>query len=669
MADWNYFLSLDLKDGYCQVELDEDYKYLTIFSTPTRRVCYNRLPQDQPNIIVYLDDLCAGAKTFEGLMVTLTITIILKRLRKIGAKLNGAKCHIGVTEINILGTIIDKNGARVDPKRYERVHNYPLPKTFTKLRSFLGLVSYCRRWLPDLAKFSYRLTKLTAHPKYEDPKQYFTIYSDSSLHGNLAMKEKTNNGRLARNSLKLQDYAMDLSYAPGTSVNQCINDKLDPLKSQIHNITYSGYQPSAISYLQQQDPFLSKLLIYFDLFYKFKTEKNQSNIECREATQSNLLKQIREKKINRKKSELKFFCKTALKCIFNDDNIIMVANGYTEKLFVPQALQSECLVATHDSPLTGHFGIKSTYFKLQQRYVKSCIKCQSRNSTFESAKRLPKLHFNYSPKLFDTCIIDVYAVTNASAKTVAQHLISKVLLKYSPIKILATDNAANFLSDIIKELCLIFKIEKLDCAGYHLAQIGRLERIHRSYGNYFSKFINENHNDWDKFLEYLTYAYNTNANGVTGFSPYEIVFNRPPALFMDSTFFKSTHYDKNVQRWINKINDRKKHLQNIIQRRNDYIENNITEEMLFHKLREFKINDQVYIKNETYDQGDNTSKKFQRRFDGSMIITKRLGEFTYKMKNPRIDKLPIRNIDKIKEYHGRVYNKNSFNYMDNAPFQ
>eukprot|EP00122_Pirum_gemmata_P008135 Pgem_evm1s7492 len=57
------------------------------------------------------------------------------------------------------------------------------------------------------------------------------------------------------------------------------------------------------------------------------------------------------------------------------------------------------------------------------------------------------------------------------------------------------------------------------------------------------------------------------------------------------------------------------------------------------RLREFKIDDQVFIKNETYDQGDNTSKKFQRRFDGPMIITKRLGE--------------IRNIDEIKEYHER----------------
>eukprot|EP00122_Pirum_gemmata_P001353 Pgem_evm1s1210 len=189
-----------------------------------------------------------------------------------------------------------------------------------------------------------------------------------------------------------------------------------------------------------------------------------------------------------------------------------------------------------------------------------------------------------------TRYIETIAVPNASAKAVAQHLISKVLLKYGPIKFLATDNAANFLS--IKELCLVFQIEKLDCADYHPAQIGRLERIHRSY---------------------------------------EIIQQR-----------KS---------------------------RNDYIENNITEEMLFHKLREFKIDDQLFIKNETYDQGDNTSKKIQRRFDGPMIITKRLGEFTYEMKNPQTEKLLIRNIDKIKEYHERVYNKNSFNYMDNIPFR
>eukprot|EP00122_Pirum_gemmata_P003081 Pgem_evm1s2785 len=110
--------------------------------------------------------------------------------------------------------------------------------------------------------------------------------------GNLAMKDKKmNNDRLARYSLKLQDYAMDLSYAPGTSKHIFDADK-----------------------------------------------------KINEST--------RKKKNNWNKSELKKICKTALKCIINDDNVRMVFNGCTANLFVPQALQSECLVATHDSPLT-----------------------------------------------------------------------------------------------------------------------------------------------------------------------------------------------------------------------------------------------------------------------------------------------------------------------------
>eukprot|EP00122_Pirum_gemmata_P003140 Pgem_evm1s2841 len=83
MADCNYFLSLDLKDGYCHI-------FCKILQTEFA---------DQPNIIVYLDDLSA-----------------------------------------------ERLAAFDDIKK--------------------SLISHA-----------------LAHPKYGDPKQYFTIYSDSSLHG------------------------------------------------------------------------------------------------------------------------------------------------------------------------------------------------------------------------------------------------------------------------------------------------------------------------------------------------------------------------------------------------------------------------------------------------------------------------------------------------------
>ena len=35
---------------------------------------------------------------------------------------------------------------------------------------------------------------------------------------------------------------------------------------------------------------------------------------------------------------------------------------------MPQALQKEVMLAIHDSPVGGHFGIARTYYVLQRRY-------------------------------------------------------------------------------------------------------------------------------------------------------------------------------------------------------------------------------------------------------------------------------------------------------------
>eukprot|EP00122_Pirum_gemmata_P012974 Pgem_evm3s12064 len=63
----------------------------------------------------------------------------------------------------------------------------------------------------------------------------------------------------------------------------------------------------------------------------------------------------------------------------------------------------------------------------------------------------------------------------------------------------------------------------------------------------FSKYINDEHNDWDTFLPFITYAYNTNVNSHTTFSPFEVIYNRPATQFIDATCFKSNHYDNDIR--------------------------------------------------------------------------------------------------------------------------
>eukprot|EP00122_Pirum_gemmata_P009459 Pgem_evm2s8727 len=75
------------------------------------------------------------------------------------------------------------------------------------------------------------------------------------------------------------------------------------------------------------------------------------------------------------------------------------------------------------------------------------------------------------------------------------------------------------------------------------------------------------------------------------------------------------------------------------------------------------------IENKVYDTGDDSSKKFQKRWDGPMVVHKRLGEFTYELFNPKTNNYMVRNIDSNKEYHDRIYKANLHVDSSVLPFQ
>jgi len=51
--------------------------------------------------------------------------------------------------------------ASVDPAKVEVVRDWPIPKSVTKVRSFLGLAGYYRQLVQNFSRIAEPLTKLT----------------------------------------------------------------------------------------------------------------------------------------------------------------------------------------------------------------------------------------------------------------------------------------------------------------------------------------------------------------------------------------------------------------------------------------------------------------------------------------------------------------------------
>ena len=63
-------------------------------------------------------------------------------------------------EIQYLGHVVSNEGVSTDPDKIKSVTYWPQPTTVTEVRSFLGFVSYYRRFIPNLSKVARPLNKL-----------------------------------------------------------------------------------------------------------------------------------------------------------------------------------------------------------------------------------------------------------------------------------------------------------------------------------------------------------------------------------------------------------------------------------------------------------------------------------------------------------------------------
>ena len=61
-----------------------------------------------------------------------------------------------------MGHVISQDGVSTSPEKVEAVKNWPVPKTRKHVRSFLGLMSYYRKYIANFSTLAKPLTYLTS---------------------------------------------------------------------------------------------------------------------------------------------------------------------------------------------------------------------------------------------------------------------------------------------------------------------------------------------------------------------------------------------------------------------------------------------------------------------------------------------------------------------------
>ena len=81
------------------------------------------------------------------------------REKKLYAKLS--KCEFWMKEVKFLGHVVSQGGISVDSSKVEAMLNWERLTTVTKVRSFLDLARYYRRFVKNFPQIALPLMKLT----------------------------------------------------------------------------------------------------------------------------------------------------------------------------------------------------------------------------------------------------------------------------------------------------------------------------------------------------------------------------------------------------------------------------------------------------------------------------------------------------------------------------
>lgn len=179
-AGQQFYVTLDMREAYFQILLDESSRDLTTFSDGITLYRFRRLPfglscspaifsRHMANLLApllkegwiknYLDDLILWAPDFATL--TTRIRSVFELLVTKGVKLNLSKCEFGKGEVTFLGYKISKEGSRPDSKNVEAVLEMKPPTTVKEVRRFLGMAGFYRKHVNNFAKIAAPLTNLT----------------------------------------------------------------------------------------------------------------------------------------------------------------------------------------------------------------------------------------------------------------------------------------------------------------------------------------------------------------------------------------------------------------------------------------------------------------------------------------------------------------------------
>ena len=233
------------------------------------------------------------------------------------------------------------------------------------------------------------------------------------------------------------------------------------------------------------------------------------------------------------------------------------------QLVLPESMKQQVLDSLHN--FSGHQGIERTFSLVKKRcfwpgmfndvqcWIQKCERCMIAKSPLPTVRppigslvahkplEIVAIDFTLLEKFSDgkenvLIITDVFtkftqaiATPNQKAATVERVLVWDWFFKFGIPRRIQSD----FESDVVKELCKMYNIQKSRTTPYHAIGNGQCERYNRTLHDMLRTFPPEKKKRWPEYLAEMTYIYNATPHASTRLTPHYLIFGRHPRLPID----------------------------------------------------------------------------------------------------------------------------------------
>lgn len=509
--------------------------------------------------------------------------------------------------------------------------------------------------------------------------QRFYLWTDHQPLRHL-QKMKDTTGKLARWAMFLQEFDMEIKYRKGAA-----NGNADFL-SRIPGPSEEGNQQVAVTVEnervnliikefqeeQEKDPFCIKL-------------RNQShnNEQQEEQPERNEEQSIGHETTSQQQEEDSYSGYIS-EGSDPQTRYVTLPNGLigteNRKVYVPRGLRDKVLHRFHSHKLAGHLGVHKTISRIRRRFiwpkmtkdirnfVRGCLICAKRKS--HGASKAPLQPVVPPKELWDTVAMDIIgpispsrsgncyiltmveytsryveavALPDQTAESIAKAFINTIILRHGLIRHILHDQGANFLSNLMEQLCKQLGVKQIRTTAYH-PQTDLAEARNKVIIDVIACYVQEEPDRWDEFLPFACYAYNTSDHISLDESPFYLVYGREvrePADVWEPTRYRLTTDQNQIfaKQWRYARKLAREKLLEAQEKQKQYYDRNA-------KVEAYAVGDQVLLKARPNQPG-----KFTLRWTGPYQIVRKMNNpLNYKLRNMNNKEEIVVHSNRIKKF-------------------